>query len=337
MGPTILPYTRSNMYAKTTAPVRNQEVPLCQPFTPSDWVGDAVTRIDKNAHTLTQSPLAAAWATLEEYTIKQPKTFELTSLNGETAALELQLNYSANYPHIFRRRGTQFPPEMIPSVAARGKAKCHKEGVGISCPRPNHLHHRVVVNTSMLPVRHQNRVLVRPWAITKQRDPEPNFELWKLCDLREHDARSRSRLAVVEDFRHVCARCRKEKELCCRRKMDVGAMFTTMDMDEAQREMPRILKRVRQVDNATTCTVIDGPREAGRVGGSRWGSYQRNVCTRAEMMRYPEYEEGTNLLGLGGAERTRRRCWCSARKKGSAIGGRFSKFKASVVICKRES
>ena len=82
-----------------------------------------------------------------------------------------------NYPLRYRQKTPiQFGDAMIPDAIIRKKAKCWSQQGGLICDR-DHVHERLLVDTSRLPLHWSDRLLSRAWVLAKGHDPWPSREL----------------------------------------------------------------------------------------------------------------------------------------------------------------
>ena len=133
---------------------------------------------------------------------------------------------------------------MIPDAVVRKQAKCWSAEGGLTCDRP-HVHERLLVDTSRLPLHSSDRLFSRSWSISKKEDPWPSKELWSLRDAKRRLIEERAPVVYLPEYRYECACCGGEKEEVTHARVDVDGMFTKADMDVVKnREAPRLLNRI---------------------------------------------------------------------------------------------
>lgn len=135
------------------------------------------------------------------------------------------------------------------------------------CTRP-HVHERLLIDASRLPLDTSDRILSRSWMISKQNDPWPSRELWSLKDGRRALAESRAKLVFIRKLRNTCCACGGPKDDCTHCRVDVDHMFTNANMSRVEHyEVPSLLNRLRARDGSTHVTVMHDQKARGYVGG----------------------------------------------------------------------
>ena len=183
-----------------------------------------IGRRDKAEHTLCAQMKVGYWACLHHHFICNTESFRVLRWSADQTLRYFRTNYHVNYPQRFKNdHHAEVSLSMIPDAVVRKKAKCWSAEEGLICDRP-HVHERLLVDTSRLPLHASDRLFSRSWSLSKKADPWPSKELWSLRDARRRLQEERAPLVFIPEFRFVCACCRREKEELTHARIDVDNM-----------------------------------------------------------------------------------------------------------------
>lgn len=291
------------------------------------WGQAMVGKVDHDVRCLIQRPLFNYHCTLRKLYTQDTVTFKVSDWTIKRTLAFMRHVYHVEYPGRFRVP-SRWSEDSIPRGIARTKAKCLGPD-GLACDRPGHIHERIIVNTSGLPNRRNDKIFTRAWQLAKQSDPLENCEVWSPVDMTAQHRASRDQLIAIPGFEKECFACEGEKDDFTLARFDCGSLYTHADMITLRNtEAPACLERVARRWKRRTITVQEARQVRGRIGGVSPASWARRVVTHREMLQFLVYMTRMNMFMLGrGADAT-----IIFQKLGCAMGGRYSKMATSLLL-----